>query len=316
MTFGIGEPPGGVLRADLHVHSCHSGFSTTLPIFRSRDSYSTPEEIYVAARARGMNLVTITDHDSIDGCLELLARHPAASDILMGEEIECRLPGRDVRLHLGVIGITEQLHRDAQPLRRNVFELAAFLRASGAGLILHHPFHFFRSQLPVRQYLEQLLPLVHAVEIRNATMSREHNVLSATVADDEAARRDGAALGTTGGSDAHVLCHVGTAYTEVPGSTRQDFLEGLKAGRTRGGGAHGTRTLLAVEIYGVVLNYWASLLGLRCNGLTPVERARGVVLSLASIPFQFVPLVVSLAQKGGEDRRVTRWREEWTRSAT
>lgn len=315
MTLGSSCAPG-TLRADLHVHSFHSGFTRTLPMFRSRDCYSTPEEIYCAARARGMDLVTITDHDSIDGCLELLARHPHATDILVGEEIECRLPGHNVRLHLGAFGMTEALHREAQRLRENVFDLAAFLRAHGVALVLHHPFHFFRSEVPVRRYLEQLLPLVHAVEMRNATMSREHNDLSAAVATEDAGGRVAPRLGTTGGSDAHVLCHVGTAFTEAPGRTPGDFLESLKAGRSRGGGAHGTRALLAVEIYGVVLNYWASLLGLRCSGLTPAERVRGMSLSLASIPFQFVPLVVSLAQKTGEDRRVAQWRQEWSRKTS
>lgn len=301
----------GTLRADLHVHSCHSGFTRTLPMFRSRDCYSTPEQVYCAARARGMDLVTITDHDSIDGCLELLERRPGARDIVMGEEIECRLPGTAVRLHLGALGITERLHKDVQPLREDVVEAAGFLRANGVALVLHHPFHFFRSELPVRRYVEVLLPLVHAVEIRNATMAWEHNDLAAAVGEDWR-RAVGGALGATGGSDAHVVRHVGTAFTEAPGATREEFLDSLMAGHCSGGGAHGTRTLLAVEIYGVVLNYWASLAGLRPSGLTPLERLSGAALSLASIPFQFVPLVVSLAQKGGEGRRIARWRQEWS----
>jgi hypothetical protein len=107
--------------------------------------------------------------------------------------------------------------------------------------------------------------------------------------------------------------HVGIAYTEAPGRTAAEFVESLRAGRSRGGGLHGTRTILAAEIYGVMFNYWGSLLGLRCNGLTPVQRVQGMALSVASLPIQFVPLVVSLAQKGGEDRRVARWRQEWSR---
>ena len=50
---------------------------------RSRDCYSNPEDVYLVAKARGMDLVTITDHDSIDGCLELLARRPGATDIFI-----------------------------------------------------------------------------------------------------------------------------------------------------------------------------------------------------------------------------------------
>ena len=63
-------------------------------------------------RRRGMDIVTITDHDSIDGCLELLDAHPDAPDILIGEEVSCRLPDGNIEVHLGVYGIDRALHRE------------------------------------------------------------------------------------------------------------------------------------------------------------------------------------------------------------
>ena len=65
-----------MLRADLHVHSCHSKVSGTMPFLGSRDCYSTPADVYRVAKARGMDLVAFTDHDSIDGALELLDGPP------------------------------------------------------------------------------------------------------------------------------------------------------------------------------------------------------------------------------------------------
>ena len=47
---------------------------------KSRDCYSRPQDVYRVAKARGMDLVTITDHDSIGGCLEYLDRNPGATD--------------------------------------------------------------------------------------------------------------------------------------------------------------------------------------------------------------------------------------------
>jgi hypothetical protein len=41
-----------------------------------------------------------------------------------------------------------------------------------------------------------------------------------------------------------------------------------------------------------------------------VQRARGIAGSLLSLPFQFSPILVSLAQKRAERRRVERWRRE------
>jgi len=302
--------PTPMIRADLHVHSIHSGFTKTLPIFRSRDCYSDPVAIYRQARARGLDVVTITDHDSLDGCLELRDRHPDATDILMGEEIECRVPDSGVHVHLGAFGLSERHHREVQSLRDSVFDVAAFLRAEGVGLVLHHPFHFFRGEAGVARYLEALLPLVHAVETRNGTMDNTHNDLSAAVVRAWNAAGADRRLGQTGGSDAHVLAHVGGACTEARGRTAQDFLDSLKRGDCRAAGAHGTIGRLAFEIYGVVLNYWGALLGLRPSGLTPARRAGAIGSSLVSLPFQFIPFIVTLEQKRAERRRVAEWRRQ------
>jgi predicted metal-dependent phosphoesterase TrpH len=303
------------LRADLHVHSWHSGFSGSMPMFRSRDCYSTPEEVYRAAKGRGMDVVTITDHDRIDGCLEFLSRRPDAADFLMGEEIECRLPPHGIRLHLGVFGLTEQMHADVQPMRRDVREAAACLRSGGAALVLHHPFHFFRGEIAPQDYLDAVLPLVDAVEVRNGTMLPAHNALAAAVAAAWRRRQAGGLMGETGGSDAHVLGHVADTWTTVevmpgPGDKGQAaaparaFLDGLRAGRATAAGREGTAGRFAFEIYGVVFNYWGGLIGVRRSGLSASRRLSGAAISLLSLPFQFVPLVVSLAQKQAERRRV------------
>src|SRR4051812_22127943 len=51
-----------LLRADLHVHSYHSGYAGRKNVLRARDCYSAPEAVYRTAKRRGMDLVTITDH--------------------------------------------------------------------------------------------------------------------------------------------------------------------------------------------------------------------------------------------------------------
>src|SRR5678815_583578 len=107
------------LRADLHVHTCHSRQTGDLTFLRSRDCYSKPEEVYRVAKSRGMDLVAITDHDTIDGALELLDHLPGAEDVIVGEEVSCRFPDGNVNVHFGVYGMTEALHRELQPLRRN-----------------------------------------------------------------------------------------------------------------------------------------------------------------------------------------------------
>ena len=169
------------LRADLHVHTWASTVNGNLPFLGSRDCYSDPLDVYRVAKARGMDLVAITDHDSIDGALELLDHLPDGRDVIVGEEVSCRFPDGDIEVHLGAYGMTEALHRDIQPLRGNVLQAAAFLRSHGLFFSLNHLLHFYRGQTPLENYL-RLLDDVPAVEARNGTMLPLHNALVEEIA--------------------------------------------------------------------------------------------------------------------------------------
>ena len=58
------------MKLDTHVHTVHSGRATVFPFNHfMRESYNTPESVYATARKRGMDLVTITDHDQISGAV-------------------------------------------------------------------------------------------------------------------------------------------------------------------------------------------------------------------------------------------------------
>ncbi|MFN3411940.1 MAG: PHP domain-containing protein, partial [Exilispira sp.] len=60
-------------KADMHVHSCFSQRPSNwiLKTIGTRESYVDPFEIYKFAKSVGMDYVTITDHNSIDGILKL-----------------------------------------------------------------------------------------------------------------------------------------------------------------------------------------------------------------------------------------------------
>ena len=218
-----------------------------MPFLRSRDCYSRPEDVYRVAKARGMDLVAITDHDTIDGALELLDRRPDATDIIVGEEVSCRLPDGDLEVHLGVYGMTEALHRDVQRLRRNVFDVAARLREARVFFALNHLLHFYHPRTPLDVYL-RLLEEVPALEVRNGAMLAEHNRLIERMA--ARWRPPGAApLAAVAGSDAHTLRRVGTTWTEAPGRDRDEFLRSVRDGprasrRARRHHVHGRRRRL------------------------------------------------------------------------
>ncbi len=69
-----------------------------------------------------------------------------------------------------------------------------------------------------------------------------------------------------GGSDAHALPSVGTAYTEVPGARdKNEFFEGLRNGQGRVAGESGCFTKLTRDVYVIAYemmreNMWTRLL--------------------------------------------------------
>jgi predicted metal-dependent phosphoesterase TrpH len=290
------------LRADLHVHSWHSTQSGNLRFLRSRDCYSDPEDVYRVAKARGMDLVTITDHDSIDGCLELLDRRSDATDIFISEEVSSWFPGTCLQVHLGVYGTTERLHREIQPLRRNVFDVIARLREAGVFFALNHLLHFYRGQVPLDTYL-RLLDQVPALEVHNGTMLRAHNELIAYLAQCWSHERR---FGITGGSDAHTLRRIGRTWTAAPGTNAEEFLRSLHERRSVTGGVHGGVRAVAGDAYGVVAKYCASLVGFGPCAQPALRRASCLAFSIAAVPAQFLPLALVAAGKRGEVREVRR----------
>ena len=60
----------------------------TIPLLNKvcRECYNDPREVYETLKRRGMDLVTVTDHDSIDA-VECLRRYP---DFFLSEEVSCR----------------------------------------------------------------------------------------------------------------------------------------------------------------------------------------------------------------------------------
>ena len=289
-----------MLRADLHVHSCHSGLTGNLAFLRSLDCYAEPIAVYRQARARGMDLVTITDHDSIDGCVELLARMPGAPDVFIGEEVSCWWPGTTLEVHVAAYGLDERDHCEAQRLRGNVHDVLAYFRSRGVFAVVNHPFHFYRGQVPLQQYLD-ILPAADGVEVRNGAMLSAQNGLVGDIV--RTLRARGARLAMVGGSDAHTLRRVGRTWTAARGTTREEFLASLRAGGGEPGGIDGSPLSLSADVYGVVVDYWKSLAGLTRHRYSLPRRALGVGFSAVSLPFQFTPALVAASQKARESAR-------------
>ena len=225
-----------LMRCDLHVHSIHSG-PTTLPLLRRfvRECYSEPFAVYETARRRGMDLVTLTDHDTIEGALSLAGRE----DTFVSEEVTGQLPGGR-ELHLGVFDLSEAQHEQVARRRRDAESLFAYLAEARLPVCLNHPFSALTGRREVAD-LDLGFARAGLVEGRNGMMSAESNRRAS-----RAGRDAGRAL--CGGSDAHTLASVGRAFTAVHGRSRAEFLEGLRAGRTVPCGRSGSYAKLTSDI--------------------------------------------------------------------
>jgi predicted metal-dependent phosphoesterase TrpH len=294
-----------LLKADMHCHSLHSGQAKHLRFLRCRDCYSRPLDLYSTAKRRGMDLVTITDHDSLDGCRELLERRGDLQDFITGEEVSATFPEFNHTVHLGVYGLNEAQHREIQRLRSNVLELVPYLRQQNLLFVLNHFFHDFGEEERVLDFTHRMAQLFDVFEVRNGSQERDHNTLIAHLV--EAFRQRGHPIGMIGGSDAHTLRRLGRTYTVCPAAHREEFLEAIRAGRSQVCGAHSNHLSLAADIYGVVLRYYPAVFSVGNEELPATLRVRNIFLSILAAPFLFVPYVSALRHSFIEHSRIDRF---------
>jgi predicted metal-dependent phosphoesterase TrpH len=215
----------------------------TIPVARHfcRESYSEPEEVYFRLKQKGMDLVTVTDHDSI-GAAETLGRH---KDFFAGEEVTVTMPG-GAEAHIAVYGIGERQHVEVQRRRDDLPSLLAYLNEQRLVFAVNHVFSGLtgRRALSDSEWFRRAFPLM---ETRNGAMLETANRQAARLA----AQWEKPGVG---GSDSHSLRGLASAWTEVPGvRTPREFLDGLRAGRGKACGAsggYGNLTLDILEIIG------------------------------------------------------------------
>ncbi|HEY5036573.1 MAG TPA: PHP domain-containing protein, partial [Chthoniobacterales bacterium] len=126
-------------RCDLHLHSKFSDRSEEW-LFRRfdfPDSNSNPAELYAKAKAAGMDFVTITDHDTIDGCLTIKGH----SDVFLSEQVTTYFPQDPCKISLLVWGITEAQHAEIAAARENIFDLQTLLQEEAIAHAVAHPLY-------------------------------------------------------------------------------------------------------------------------------------------------------------------------------
>ena len=230
------------MRCDLHVHTDRSGMCT-VPVARRfcQESYNDPLEVYWALKQRGMGLVTITDHDSIDAA-ECLRRFP---DFFLSEELTCNMPS-GTEVHVGVYDIAERDHIEIQRRRKDVSSLVAYLRQRRLLYAVNHVFSALTGRRTDADFalFQDFFP---AMETLNGQLL-------------SACNREAEMVSTRwrkiplGGSDSR-------AFTEAPRGARQGGISGsLKDGRVRARGRSGGYWQLTRAVWSIAAHlpqqYW------------------------------------------------------------
>ena len=257
------------MKCDLHVHTHHSGMCT-VPVMKRicRESYNDPQDVYETLKRRGMDLVTVTDHDSIDA-VESLRHHP---DFFLSEEVSCSTE-HGTHLHMGVYGISERDHADLQLRRDDLPRLIAYLDEKRLLFSINHVFSSLTGPRTEADF-DDFATRFPAVETRNGQMLEAANRHAAAFAE----RHGRIAMA---GSDAHTLASLGRTYTAVAAARAHALgisRRAEKQGRAQVEGTSGDVLKLTQAVCSIGLSLvrekpWAAIL-LPTNAFAPGDHHR------------------------------------------
>lgn len=258
-------------RVDLHCHSDASNRASEvlLNAIACPECYSTPRQVYEQATRRGMDFVTISDHDTIDGVTSLGDR----PDVLVGVELTCWFPEDDCKLHVLVWGLTAEQHRHLQDIAKDIYAVAQYLHREQIAHAVAHPLYRQNDKIE-RWHVERLLLLFKGFECLNGAHSALHREAFEPMLDG-LSRAGIAKLAEkhnlqplwpepwiktrVAGSDDHGLLNVGRTWTEFPpdATTKADLLQCLRDATCRPGGESGSSIKLAHTFYGIAVRYYS-----------------------------------------------------------
>jgi glycosyltransferase involved in cell wall biosynthesis len=265
-------------KCDLQVHSRYSDRPSewVLRKLGVPESYSSPREIYDRLRQQGFDWVTITDHNRIEGCLEI-ADLPG---VFLSEEVTTYFPEDGCKVHVLVWNLTVAQHEVLQRKRSNIYDLAATIREHGLAHGVTHPLASVNQRMTPAHF-EKLLLLFQGFETLNGNRDPLLSTVTGAILDalteeklHELSRTHGitplyphpAHKARFGSSDDHGGLYAGSAWTETPAHTAgpadaADFLRQVMEGRGTPVGRSGDPLRFSNSIYNLVFSYTSDRLG-------------------------------------------------------
>jgi len=258
-----------MIKADLHVHSKYSRKPSEwfLRKIGAAESYTEPETLYFKLKDRGMDLVTITDHNTIKGCLKLKEKYD--TDTFISVESTAHFPEDDCKIHILFYDITESDFEEIQRLRYNIYELREFIYEKGIAHSVAHPIYSINEKLTI-EHIEKLILMFDNFETINGCRGDIYNKTITDILLGITKKRFEQLLnkhnlnlskynwekGFTGGSDDHSGLLMGKAYTCSDfANNRETFIQALKDRKTLGLGNSADFYTLAFNIYKISYDY-------------------------------------------------------------
>ncbi|MBN2042172.1 MAG: PHP domain-containing protein [Candidatus Aenigmarchaeota archaeon] len=199
-----------MLKADFHVHTYHS-----------RDANIKPKDLVLKAKVMGIDILAITDHNTIDGFGEVESEAKKLyKDLILFRGEEIRVKGGEII----ALGISKEIPKKLSPM-----EACKLVREQGGFIILPHPFDRFRKGLGNSSL--KILNYIDAVEVFNSrTMFSSFNKKNLSFAQKNN-------IPMIASSDAHFLEEFGNAWTVIDSArNRNDILKAVREGKTKADG--------------------------------------------------------------------------------
>jgi len=173
-----------MIKLDLHLHSQYS-----------EDGNGSPEEIIKNLKKRGLQGMSITDHNTLEGSLKAMKIAPKGFLVIPGVEIST-LDG-----HLIALNISENVEK-----KKTIEETVERIIELGGIPIVPH---LYRNMSGIKKdNLQKIKNKLSAIEVFNSCSTPQTNLKTARIAKN-------LNLGGTGGSDSHEPEYVGLGYTTI-----------------------------------------------------------------------------------------------------
>lgn len=239
-------------RCDLHVHSSYSrspGY-WFLRALQAPESLTPPELVYEKARSRGMEFVTITDVNTIEGVLRI-ADLPG---VFLGEEISTFLHGSRAPVHLLAWGFQPADADEMATLRQTFETLAEFLDSRRIPWAFAHPLLFPGGAPLSFEDFGKVMRMAPLIEGLSGGRPERENLSAAALA---RGMRAPEPAHLVGGSDDHCSRFIGLTWTAVDGAAdTASYLAGLASGSGVPGGTSGSAIRTAYSIYSTAYSFY------------------------------------------------------------